>query len=83
MPLPENDCGKWCNGPKAWTSRLPAECIMQAADDERAATLEVSMLMNIMPILSRRRSVKIRHNIAQDCQEPSVIAGQNNTCAPA
>jgi hypothetical protein len=18
MPLPENDCGKWCNGPKAW-----------------------------------------------------------------
>jgi hypothetical protein len=56
---------------------------MQAADDERAATLEVSMLMNIMPILSRRRSVRIRHNIAQDCQEPSVIAGQNNTCAPA
>jgi hypothetical protein len=55
---------------------------MQAADDERAATLEVSMLMNIMPI-SRRRSVRISHNIAQDCQEPSVIAEQNNTCAPA
>jgi hypothetical protein len=48
-----------------------------------AATLEVSMLMNIMPILSRRRSVRIRHNIAQDCQEPSVIAEQNNTCVPA
>jgi len=27
------------------------------------------MLMNIMPILSRRRSAGIRHNIAQFCQE--------------
>jgi len=66
-----------------WTSRLPAECGMQAADDERAATFEVSMLVNMMPILCPRVSARIRHNIAQFCQEPSVIAGQNNTCVPA
>jgi hypothetical protein len=33
-----------------------------------AAPVEVSMLMNIVPILSRRRSTGIRHNIAQFCQ---------------
>jgi hypothetical protein len=54
-----------------------------ALRDERAATLEVSMLMNIMPNLSQRVSADIRHNIAQDCQEPSVIAEQNNTFVPA
>jgi len=63
--------------------RLPAERVVQAADDERAAPLEASMSMNIMPILSRRRSADIRHNIAQACQAASVIAEQNNTCAPA
>jgi hypothetical protein len=44
---------------------------VQVVDDERAAPLKASMLMNIMPILSRRRSAGIRHNIAQDCQAPS------------
>ncbi len=37
----------------------------------------------MMPILLSLRSADIRHNIAQDCQEPNVIAGQNNTCVPA
>jgi hypothetical protein len=37
----------------------------------------------MMPILCSRVSAGIRHNIAQDCQEPSVIAEQNNTCVPA
>jgi hypothetical protein len=36
----------------------------------------------MMPILVVRVSAGIRHNIAQFCQEPSVIAGQNNTFAP-
>jgi len=57
-------------------SRLSAERGVPAADGERAATLEASMLMDIMPILSRRRSAGIRHNIAQFCQAllfPSVI----------
>jgi hypothetical protein len=40
----------------------------QAADDDCAAALEASMVMNILPILSRRRSADIRHNIAQFCQ---------------
>jgi len=47
--------------------------VVQAADGDRAAALETSMLMNIMPILSRRSSAGIRHNIAQFCQEASVI----------
>ncbi len=68
---------------RPWTRRLPAECVMQAADGERTATLEVSMLMYMLPILSIRVSAGIRHNIAPDCQEPSVIAGQNNTFPPA
>jgi hypothetical protein len=42
--------------------------VAQAADGDGAAALETSMLMNIMPILSRRRSAGIRHNIAQFCQ---------------
>ena len=62
-----------------WTSRLPAERAVQAADDERAAPLEASMSMSIMPILSRRRSAGIRHNIAQFCQaapsSPVIRAG--------
>jgi hypothetical protein len=33
-------------------------------------------------ILCLRVSTGIRHNIAQFCQEPGVIAGQNNTCVP-
>jgi hypothetical protein len=37
----------------------------------------------MMPILVVRVSAGIRHNIAQFCQEPSVIAGQNNTFVPA
>jgi hypothetical protein len=41
------------------------------------------MLMNIMPILSRRKSAGISHNIAQERQEESVIGEQDNTCAPA
>jgi hypothetical protein len=39
--------------------------------------------MNMMPIFAMRVSAGIRHNIAQFCQEPSVIAGQNNTFVPA
>jgi hypothetical protein len=57
------------------TSRLQAERVVQAADDDRGR--EASMLMNIMPILSRRRSVGIRHNIAQACQAamgPGVVS---------
>src|SRR5260370_11975713 len=53
---------------RPWTSRLPAECVVPAADDKRAVALEASMLMNIMPILSRRRSTDIPHNIAHICQ---------------
>jgi hypothetical protein len=30
-----------------------------------------------------RESAGIRHNIAQFCQAPNVIAEQNNTCVPA
>ncbi|HEX9524889.1 MAG TPA: hypothetical protein VF949_18070, partial [Reyranella sp.] len=48
---------------------------MPAPDDTRAVALEASMLMNIMPILSRRRSTDIRHNIAHICQaEPENIS---------
>jgi hypothetical protein len=35
---------------------------------DRTAPVEQSLLMNIMPILSRRRSAGIRHSIAQFCQ---------------
>src|SRR5260370_23115959 len=60
---------------RPWTSRLPAECVVPAPDDTRAVALEASMLMNIMPILSRRRSTDIRHNIAHICQaEPENIS---------
>jgi hypothetical protein len=37
----------------------------------------------MMPILIVQVSARIRHNIAQFCQEPNVIAGQNNTFVPA
>src|SRR5260370_19334992 len=53
---------------RPWPSRVPAACVMPAADDKRDVALEASMLMNIMPILSRRRSTGIRHNIAHICQ---------------
>jgi hypothetical protein len=53
---------------RPWTSQPQAKRVVQAADDERAAPPEASMSMNIMPILSRRRSAGIRHNIAQFCQ---------------
>jgi hypothetical protein len=46
--------------------------IVAAAAANRAAPVEASMPMNIMPILSRRRSAGIRHNIAQFCQAASV-----------
>jgi hypothetical protein len=36
-----------------------------------------------LPILWSLRSAEIRHNIAQFCQEPGIVAGQNNTCVPA
>src|SRR5882724_7953427 len=39
--------------------------------------------MNVIPSLAMRVSAGIRHNIAQFCQEPSVIDEQNNTCVPA
>jgi len=39
------------------------------ATTDRAAPDEASMLMNIMPILSPRRSAGINHNIAQERQE--------------
>jgi len=43
-----------------WTSRPQFGRVVQAS--------EASMVMNIMPILSRPRSAGIRHNIAQFCQ---------------
>jgi hypothetical protein len=52
----------------AMKSRRQSVRVVPAAAD-RVAPVEVSMLMNIVPILSRRRSAGIRHNIAQFCQE--------------
>jgi hypothetical protein len=40
-----------------------------------AAPVEASMPMNIMPILCRRRSAGISHNIAQERQPDSVHGG--------
>jgi hypothetical protein len=63
---------------------LTAGCARRTrATSVRAAPDEASMLMNIMPILSRRRSAGINHNIAQERQEESVVGEQDNTCAPA
>jgi hypothetical protein len=42
--------------------------VVQEAGDERTAAFEASMLTNILPILSRRRSADIRHNMAQERQ---------------
>jgi hypothetical protein len=53
----------------------PAERVVQAADDARAAALEAPMLMKVIPIPCRRRSAFIRHNIAQFCQARSVAHG--------
>ena len=41
-----------------------------------------SMLMNIMPILCRRRSAGIRHNIAQDRQAQDGHHPADNSCVP-
>jgi hypothetical protein len=57
--------------------------VVSAAAADRAAPAEASMLMNIMPILCRRRSAGISHNIAQERQEQRVIGDQNNTFPPA
>ncbi len=44
-----------------------------AAGNEHAATLAALTAMYIMPILSRRKSADIRHNIAQFCQGGSFL----------
>jgi len=54
------------------TSRRQSVRVVPLAAVDRAVPVEASRLMNIMPILSRRRSASIRHNIAQDCQERNV-----------
>jgi hypothetical protein len=46
----------------------------------RCAKKACAVLM--MPILVVRVSASIRHNIAQERQEESVVAEQNNTCVP-
>jgi hypothetical protein len=50
--------------------------IVPAAAAGRAAPAEESMLMNIMPILGRRRSAGISHNIAQERQVDSLHRGR-------
>jgi hypothetical protein len=47
-------------------------CALPAAAADRGAPGEESMLMNIMPILCRRRSAGISHNIAQERQDDSL-----------
>ena len=53
---------------RPWTSRRQSVRTLPAAATDRGAPVEESMLMNIMPILCRRRSAGISHNIAQERQ---------------
>ena len=52
---------------RPWTSRRQSVRVVPAAAADRAAPVEASILMNIMPILCRR-SAGISHNIAQERQ---------------
>ena len=56
----------------AMRRRRPAARIVPATAADRAAPDEASLVMNIMPILSQRRSAGISHNIAQERQEENV-----------
>jgi hypothetical protein len=67
---------------RPWTRRRQSVRVVPAAAADRAAPIEEAMLMNIMPILCRRRSAEISHNIAQERQEQKVIGDQNNTFPP-
>jgi hypothetical protein len=65
------------------TSRRQSGCVVPAAATDRAAPDEASMLMNIMPILCRRRSAGISHNIAQERQAKDGHGCCTSECVPA